>query len=393
MANWHGLVTGAASTLRRGRTAMAVLGAAIAGAAPPPEARLRVARPPRLVWQVPGEGRGTPALDVSTAYFLSRRHEVVAVHRRTGRVRWRQATGEPGQTTAGSAVVAAGDIVIAGDYNLVAFDRADGAIRWRFVPVDGYGPGIYLGGTDAGLVFAGSPAGRLYAVETDTGRLRWSLQVSAVPETTVYPPVVDRGAVVAGFMQFPAPGSGGLVAADAATGRELWRARFPDAEGPASRPAGGPMISDDWVMAASGDGAIHRFARRDGTRQATIPALQGAGLEGWAESGQDFRSLAFVRPTLFAGSLSGTVAAYRAGTGAERWRRTTSQASTAFGIRADRDLVYVPHLSGDLVALDARDGREWWRLGRGSGFRWPPAVDQAWLFLAGSHGGFFAYQR
>ena len=97
------------------------------------------------IWHVAGEGRGRPAADWSTAFFLSKRHEVVALHAQSGQVRWRASTGQPGESTNGSAVALAGDIVAAGDYNVVAFDRATGEFRWRFEPDDGYGPGIYLG--------------------------------------------------------------------------------------------------------------------------------------------------------------------------------------------------------------------------------------------------------
>ena len=393
MANWHGLLTGAVHSLRRSRMAMAVLGAAIAGAPAPHDARSRSARGPRLLWHLPGEGRGTPALDVATAYFLSTRHEVVAVHRRTGAVRWRQSTGEPGQTTAGSALSVLDDVVIAGDYNVLAFDRADGTIRWRFVPTEGYGPGLYLGGAAGGLVFAGSPAARLYAIDVASGGLRWSATISSEPETTVYAPVADDAGVVAAYMQFPAPGAGGITSFEAVSGRQQWHAAFPARTGPASRPAGGPLLVDGWVVATSGDGAIHGFDRRDGTLQWTIPSLNQAGAGPWGVTSQDFRALARVGPTLFAGSLTGLTSAYRVATRAERWRRAAVDASTSFGIGADGELVYVPHFSGELVAVDARDGSERWRLGRAQGFRWPPAVDGNRLYLAGSTGGFFAFLR
>jgi outer membrane protein assembly factor BamB len=342
---------------------------------------------------VPGDGRGTPALDVSTAYFLSKQHEVVAVHRRTGTERWRRHTGEPGLTTAGSTLLVAGDVVIAGDYNVVAFDRADGRLRWRFTPVEGYGPGIYLGVATGDLVFAGSPAGRIYAVETTSGRLRWSALVAADLETTVYAPVVDANAVAAAYMRFPAPGAGGIVLLDADSGRLRWRAAFPAGTGPASRPAGGPLFTDEWVVAASGDGAIHGFDRADGTLRWTIPPLGETGIGGWDSGAQDFRALARVGPFLFAGSLTGILSAYRVTSRAERWRRASVDASTAFGIVADSELVYVPHLSGDLVAIGARDGLERWRLGRALGFRWPPAVDADRFYLSGSNSGFFAFAR
>ena len=58
--------------------------------------------PQRLTpaWVVPGEGRGIPAVGRTTAYFLSKRHEVVAIDIRSGRVSWRGATGEPGDREA-----------------------------------------------------------------------------------------------------------------------------------------------------------------------------------------------------------------------------------------------------------------------------------------------------
>jgi outer membrane protein assembly factor BamB len=384
VANWHGFLSGAAHRLRRGRMAMAVFGAAIAGtAAPAPDARPRQVRGPRLLWQVAGEGRGIPALDVSTAYFLSIRHEVVAVHRRTGAVRWRHSTGEPGQTTAGSAVSVVDDLVIAGDYNVLAFERADGTIRWRFVPSEGYGPGLYLGAATSGRVFAGSPAARLYAIDVASGRLQWSASVSAEPETTVYAPVADDAGVVAAY----------IVSFEPASGRQQWHASFPARTGPASRPAGGPLLVGGWVVAASGDGAIHGFDRRDGALVWSIPSVHEGSGGVWDVTAQDFRALARVGPTLFAGSLTGMISAYRVATRAERWRRAAVDASTSFGIGADAELVYVPHFSGELVAVDARDGRERWRLGRTPGFRWPPAIDGNRLYLAGSAGGFFAFLR
>ncbi len=392
MANGHRLLTDAATTLRRSRLALAMAGAAIAGGAPAGDARART-RPPRLLWHVAAEGRGTPALDASTAYFLSKQHEAVAVNRRTGQIKWRGRTGEPGLTTAGSTVLVVGDVVVAGDYNVVAFNRADGRLQWRFVPRDGYGPGIYLGSSAQGSIVAGSPAGLVYAVDASSGRLRWSSVVSTHRETTVYPPVWDGGDVAAVYMQFQSPGAGGLVLIDAADGRIRWQARFPASTGPASRPAGGPIVTEDCVIAASGDGAIHGFDRQSGARRWTIPALAETGVGGWEPGAQDFRALARHGASLFAGSLSGLIAAYRVQTRAERWRRASVDASTAFGIAADADLVYVPHLSGDLVAFDARDGQERWRLPGSLGLRWAPAVDGDRLFLSGSTSGFLAFSR
>ena len=98
---------------------------------------VRPASPPLVVWHADGAGHGRPAIDGGSVYFLSSRHEVVALDASNGTERWRQNTNEPGATTEGSAIVVAGPVVVAGDYNLVAFDRINGTFRWRFVPAVG----------------------------------------------------------------------------------------------------------------------------------------------------------------------------------------------------------------------------------------------------------------
>jgi hypothetical protein len=66
----------------------------------------------------------------------------------------------------------------------------------------------------------------------------------------------------------------------------------------------------------------------------------------------------------------------------------------AFGLAADEDTVYVPYLSGDLVAMGAESGAERWRAGgRGMGLSWPPLVAPARLLAAGSGAGFLAFPR
>src|SRR5262249_54452597 len=155
-------------------------------------------------------------------------------------------------------------LVIAGDFDVLAFDRVSGVRRWSFSPVDGYGPGVYLGGAGAGAVFAGSPAGRLYAIDDESGSLRWSALVENPDETTVFQPATDGHLVVAGYTTFPAPAVGGVVALDAATGRRLWRTAFPRGADAslATGWAGGPVFADRFIAATSGDGRIHAFDRQ-----------------------------------------------------------------------------------------------------------------------------------
>ena len=329
----------------------------------------------------------------SHVYFLTKRHEVVAVNQRTGTVVWTKATGEPGDETLGSTVLARDDLVMVGDYAVLGLDAATGERRWRFEPEDGYGAGLYLGDAGHGLAFAGSPAGRLYALRTATGRVEWSAQPVAEARTTVFQPVVDGDTVVAGYSTFGRPLVGGVVMVDVRSGRERWRRDFPR-RSPADETgfAGGPIVAGDVVIATSGDGRIHAFDRRTGTPRWVLPAVvRGDG----RVQDRDWRGLVARGPLLIAGSVTGVVTAFDVRERRERWRFVHPDGgSTALHVSADADTVYVPHLGGRLVALCLRDGRQRWEIGGFSdGFNWAPAVAGRTIYAAASRSGFFALPR
>jgi outer membrane protein assembly factor BamB len=358
---------------------------------------------PVAIWRVEGEGHGPPASDLSTAYFLTKRHEVIAVDAERGTIRWRQHTGEPGPSTEGSAVVVAGSVLVAGDYNLVAFDRSTGAFRWRFVPAVGYAPGIYLGAATRGLVFAGSPAGRLYALRSSSGEQAWNAVVSADGRTTVYQPAAEGTAVAAGFTTFARPNVGGVVLFEPATGRERWRTMFPRPKDPllGSGSAGNPIFAGDLVLASSGDGTVYALDRDNGSIRWTLPPIAEAPpiLQGPVPappgSGPDYRPLARNRQLLFVGSLKGHVIAYHLDTRREAWRYLDDRSgSVAFAMASDETSVYVPFYSGRQVALDAASGIERWRTpDADAGFLWPAASMDDRVFLAGARGGLVAFRR
>lgn len=349
---------------------------------------------------------GQPAVDDGTVYVLSKHHEVLALDTDTGAARWRRSTLEPGDTTTGSAVVVSGDVVVAGDYNLAALDRRTGELRWRFVPAIGYAPGIYLGDSAGGLVLAGSPAGRLYAVSTSTGESRWTAVLANDGRTTVFRPVTDGMAVAIGYTTFVAPSAGGVALFDVATGRELWRAALPRAPDPllGAGSAGGPVLTERLVIAASGDGRIYAFDRADGAIRWTLPAIDYIPplLQGpfpmpvpAGGSGADYRPLVIIGRTLVAGSLKGHVIAYDLETLREQWRYFDERSgSVSFGLAADERAVYVPFYSGRHVALSLRSGGEVWRThDPADGFNWPAASDRRRVYLAGDKGGYVAIER
>jgi outer membrane protein assembly factor BamB len=359
--------------------------------------------PPAVVWRVEGAGHGRPVVDGGAVYFLTSRHEVIALDATKGTQRWRQNTLEPGSATEGSAVVVALDVVVAGDYNLVAFDRITGTFRWRFVPAIGYAPGIYLGGVSRGLVFAGSPSGRVYAVSAASGELAWSTVVEGSGRTTVFQPAADGADLVAGFTNFVAPHRGGVVLLDTTTGNERWRAVFPSASDPllGTGSTGNPIFAGDLVIASSGDGTIFGFDRAKGFLRWTIPPLKGLPpiLQGPFPlpdtSGADYRPLARTWRTLFVGSLKGPVVAYDLSTLTEKWRYDDPHSgSVSFGLVSDDRYVYVPYASGRHVALDQSNGALHWQTYDASdGFYWMATSTDGLVYLAGGRGGFVAVYR
>jgi len=381
----------------------AALGAGIVTAqGPPGGSRRAVARPgpdASVIWKVDTRAYGHPAADQSTAFFLSAGHEVVAVSTRDGSVRWRQPTGES-DPVVGNGVQLAGRTLIAGDYNLTAWDRDTGAFRWRFVPPAGFGPGAYLGAVASDLVFAGSASGHVYAVDVVSGRATWTWSIGGGIATLVYEPVLDRGLLVAAFATMTAPTSGGVVALDASTGAERWRTEFPALpNGIGVGAAGKPLAVGDLIVVANRDGSIHALARDDGAPVFVIAGLDrrllpDSPVPGLPGPRPDFRALASSGRSLFAGSLTGYVVAYDLDTRRERWRHLGGQnGSIGFHLAADAQAVYFPAFSGRLTAVSTANGVERWRIGDGlNTFLFPPALagDRAY---ATAFTGFYALGR
>ena len=347
------------------------------------------ALPPRptLLWTTPLVGWGRPAVRGDSVYSLSRAHEMVSLDKTTGAVRWRRplplASGEYSRFPMGSVVESTTTAVIVGDYDVLALDRRTGRLMWRFSPENGYAPGMYLGVVTEDSVYTGSPGGQLHAIDMSNGRSRWSLPLKESHQTTVYQPIVDRGIVLAGFTVFTRPTQGGVIAVEARTGIERWRAHFPGQPAGAGERntawAGGPVTWNQLVIAASSIGSIYAFDRRDGSLVLSMASPQTADIA------QDFRPMVVIRDGLVIGSLTGLVVAHRLPSLREHWRYSPSEAgSVLFDMTPDRNSVLVPYAGGRLVSLDLDNGRVRWTTQRESGvFTWPPAVDGRHVYTVG----------
>jgi outer membrane protein assembly factor BamB len=362
--------------------------AALAGAA---------AVEPQVIWQARAEGWGTPAADATTVYFVTKTHEVVALDIQTGRERWRADTDESGNETLGFGAVVAGSVVAVGDYNVVAFDRVSGDFKWRFQPTDGYAPGVYVGAVTNGRILTGSPAGRLYAIDPDTGKAHWSTLVSDDGNTTVFAPVSNGQVVAAGFTEFSLPNRGGVIVVDIKTGTLRWKASFPVPSDPglATNSGGGPVFSEGSVIASSGDGVIYAFDLDTGETKWSLPRVGDLPPDNLLSPDRDFRPLAISGSTLVAGSLTGIVLGWDLATRQQRWRfHSPESGSTVFRMTADEHSVYLPYFSGELIRIDVASGLEQWRVGDWKqGFVWAPLVWNDRVFASATHSGFFAFRR
>lgn len=362
---------------------------------PPPTA------PPKTLWRFAGAAVGMPAHDADTVYALDKNREVIALAADDGRLKWRSGTGVTsadaifGLTTSGTNLVLSGDLVVAGDWDIVAFDKRSGTLRWTYQADGGDGPGLFLGAASQDTVYAGSVSGRVYAIDAVSGRLRWVARVEEKAMVSVFAPEIAGSQVVVGYSVYDNPNTGGLAALDAVSGRVAWKTPFPRPPEPwrhANR-AGGPVVCGALVFGSAGDGNIYGFDLATGAIRWTLPRLGGPFAGYITATDLDHRALVRAGSLLVAGSATGKLVAYDLDTRALKWEHDAGPwGSTAFTLAADDAYVYVPFLGGFVLALDAATGEERWRVGDFTvGMIWAPDPAGDRVFAAGSRGGVYAF--
>ncbi len=208
-------------------------------------------------WSAPTEGRvrSSPAVANGRAYVGSADGSVYAFDVESGRRAWRFDTfgrtldsdtfGFDRKTVQSSPAVADGLVYVgARDGFLYAIDADSGAMRWRFdhqVSWVNSSPAVA-----GGLVFDGSSDGHfVQAVDAVSGRERWRF---TTPASVWSSPAVAGGVVYVG------DGAGDLLALDAQRGDTLWSFRA----GGGVRDA--PAAADGVVVFGSEDGGVYAVA-------------------------------------------------------------------------------------------------------------------------------------
>lgn len=182
----------------------------------------------------------------------------------------------------------------------------------------------------AGVAYAGSADGNMYALDAMTGEERWTFQADSGVEIT---PTVDDGIVY-----FPSE-FGTLYALDASTGEQIWT--FDQAISPTAT----PIVTSGLLFVGADSGTYYALDAKTGD-------------ERWHfDTGEAIsRSAAFADGVIYTGSEDGNLYALDAANGGELWRFATG-ADVVGTPSVANGQVYTALPSGDgLSVLDARTG-------------------------------------
>lgn len=239
-----------------------------------------------------------------------------------------------------------------------------------------------------GVVYVAGAGGRVSALEADSGRSRWEVNL----ETRLGGGVgVGEDRVAVGTRD------GRVIALARDTGRELWRASV------SSEMLAPPAVAGGYVVAQSVDGRVYAFSAEDGERlwvyERSEPALSLRGmdapvlvadavltgfasgrlvalaLEGggllWEASVSEPRgrneierlvdvdvSPLVFQEAVYAATYQGKLAALNPRTGRVIWSR---EISTYTGLAADATHVYLTDETGRVLAFDRETGAVAWR--------------------------------
>lgn len=327
----------------------------------------------RVIWSVPAEGWGQPTADANTVYFGTRTHEVIAVGRKSGDVRWRTRTdGVASSTLGGWNVVLAGEVVVFGDDALYGFDRETGALRWFFNPralspdpyhpAMGADPGMYAIDTDGIRIYAGSSTGHAYGVNPVDGSPVWITRLAADDNSAVFDPAVASGTVYFTVRHFTNPMTGEVFALDAASGLVKWSRAFTAPPLTSSAPAGHAVPIGDVVVSSNDNGQLYGLDTATGEERWVAARLPDVGAY------DDYRPIVRVGDVVVSGSSSPLITGYDGETGEQLWATPVNQGSSINRLGADATTAYILFLNGRLGAYDAKTGDEKWVLQSPAGF-------------------------
>lgn len=178
------------------------------------------------------------------------------------------------------------------------------------------------------------------------GGIRWELETAG--------PVRSSAAVVDGVL-YVGSDAGGLHAVDVATGRPMWRYRAGAAV------SGSPAVAGDLVLVTDASSTLHAVGVTDGAPRWQVRTGPTVPFP-WGREGWDYfaSSPVPVRDLVVFGAGDGKVRAVELTTGAVRWSFATGGRIRSTPAISG-ETVYVGSADGHLYAIDLASGEERWR--------------------------------
>lgn len=347
---------------------------------------------PRWHFETESAVGAAPAVADGTVYVVEtgdtifeeghRHHEyghVYAVDEGDGTERWRY---EGGSVEYAAPLVTDESVVVGESFgpneaetgSVTALDREDGSVRWRFDTENVVFSSPKLADW---TVYVGSHDGRLYAVDAATGRERWRFETNGDVWSS---PAVADGTVFVGS----AMGDGHVYAIDAATGQERWRFDT-------QRQTSGPLEGSVSAGVAVAGGTV--FA----PSESGFYALDAeTGEERWyvdPDGELPFTDPAVTDDTVYFATMRDRLLALDVDTGRVRWETPVSVKRSS-PVVADETVYVGGAPDGTLYAFDAATGEERWAVETGTSnvsFRSPAVVDGA--VYVGTGDGVYAFSE
>jgi outer membrane protein assembly factor BamB len=223
---------------------------------------------------------------------------------------------------------------------LVGLDKADGSRLWpdSTLGTEESGVAIYgIPGVAGDLVYVGGYNGKVYAVNSDTGALRWVYPREGNLEPIVGGVVASQGKVYFG------DSDGKVYALDAATGDRVWQS-FETGD----RIWSTPVLSEGTIYIVSFDKKLYALNADDGSKKWEFAA--GGALVSPPLIQDD---------TIYVGAFDRHVYAVDSTNGSLRWR-SEAEGGKWFWAKpvVHNNTVYAPCLDGKVYIIDAEDGGE-----------------------------------
>jgi outer membrane protein assembly factor BamB len=264
-----------------------------------------------------------------------------------------------------------------------AFDAVTGQPLWHRATPHAFNDEMVVQG--GMLVIGDATDGYLYAYDTATGQPAWDQHTgSALGLGAAGGAVYTGGAIKAGH-------SGGVTALSAEHGTLLWTAEFPGRLDTNS----GLSVIGGTVYATSAEGSILAYRAADGTRRWQTPLGKDVTFEGGpvvAGDGMVYACTGDHPPAVYAVSAdSGQVIGHHS-FGPAQYPAYMALAGGMIYAAVTRDDRLSGPGAGDLIALDAKTGRQQWKVQVAGAVNLGPTVTGGVVYTGSNNGVLDAWQ-